>query len=130
MPHIFFGNKKTLSPVVGYLSKMPFRKYSLGLLNTVTSAQEKYLSSTRGSIELIQAVAGGGEFSNADHLRTLSEDQRERKESQDVAYKYRLKGLVRYIKDNDKSLLLRAKSTGAWMSIRGTTVSVTVLSAT
>ena len=79
---------------------------------------------------MIQAVMGRGEFSNADHLRTLSEEKRDGKESWDVVYEYRLKGLIRNLKGNDKRLLLRAKIKGAWLSVRGTTVSVTVLSAT
>ena len=48
LPCLFFRKTKTLSPVVGYLSTMPFNKVGLGLLNTMTSAQEKYLSSTQG----------------------------------------------------------------------------------
>ena len=73
LPCIFFGNTKTLSPIVGALSTMPVKKAGLGLLNPVTSEKEKYLSSQRGSAELIRAVTGGGAFSNADHLRTLGE---------------------------------------------------------
>ena len=60
LPRIFFGTSKTLSAVVGDLSTIPDRKSGLGLLNTVTSAQKKYLSSTRGIVELIRSVAGGG----------------------------------------------------------------------
>ena len=71
-----------------------------------------------------------GEFSNADHLRTLSEEQRDGKKSWDVAYKSRLKGLVSDLKGTDKRLILRTKSTGTCMSICATTVSGTVLSAT
>ena len=73
-PCLFFGKTITLSPVVGVLSKMPVRRAGLGLMNPVTSDQEKYLSSTRGSTNLIWAVTGGGGLSNADHLRTISED--------------------------------------------------------
>ena len=73
---------------------------------------------------------GGGSLSNADHLKTLSEEHRDRKKYRDVAKKYRLKGLVQDLKGTDKRLLLRAKSTGAWLSIRATTVSGTVLSTT
>ena len=72
----------------------------------------------------------GGGFSNSDHLRTLSEERRDGKEAQDVAYKYRLKGLVGNLKGNDKRLLLRAISTGAWLSVCGTAVSGTLLPAT
>ena len=64
---------KTLSPVVGNISTMPVKKARLGLLNPVSSEQDKYLSSLWGSEEMVQAVTGGGAFSNANHLRTLSE---------------------------------------------------------
>ena len=49
LPRIFYGKTKTLSPVVGALSKIPVKKSGLGLLNPVTSDQEKYLNSTQGS---------------------------------------------------------------------------------
>ena len=130
LPPLFFGNTKTLSSVVGALSTIPVKKYGLGILNPVTSAQENYLSFTQGSKELVRAVTGRGEFSNANHLRTLSEERRDKKKSRGVAYESRLKGLVRNLKVTDKPLILRTKSTGAWMSVRGTTVSGTVLSAT
>ena len=55
LPRLFFGKTKTLSHVVGDLSTTPVRKAVMGLLNPVTSAQEKYLSSTRGSAELVRA---------------------------------------------------------------------------
>ena len=45
-------------------------------------------------------------------------------------YDSRLKGLVIDIRGTDKGLLLRVKSIGVWLSVRGTTVSGTVLSAT
>ena len=56
---LFFGKMKTLSPIVGSISTMLVKKAGLGLLNTVTSAQEKYLSYQRGIAELFQAVTGG-----------------------------------------------------------------------
>ena len=37
LPRLFFGKKKTLSPIVGDLSTMLVKKYGLGLLNPVTS---------------------------------------------------------------------------------------------
>ena len=73
---------------------------------------------------------GGGSFSNSDHLRTLSEEQHNGKEERYIVYKSRLKGLVSYLKGTDKRLLLRSKHTCAWLSVRGTTVSGTVISAT
>ena len=60
LPRLFFGNTKTPSPSVEGLSTVLVSKAVLELLNPVTSGQEKYLSSTRGSAELIQAVTGGG----------------------------------------------------------------------
>ena len=33
LPRFFFGKTKTLSPIVGDLSTIPFKKYGLGLLN-------------------------------------------------------------------------------------------------
>ena len=46
LPFLFAVKTKTLSTVVGALSTMPVKKSGLGQLNPVTSAQEKYLSST------------------------------------------------------------------------------------
>ena len=84
----------------------------------------------RGRTELLWAVIGGGALSNADHLCTLSEERRDGKKDQDVVHKSILKGLVHNFKGTDKRLLLRAKSSGAWLSVRVTTVSGTVLSST
>ena len=95
LPRLFFGNMKTLSPVVGALSMMAVKKAVLRLLNPVTSAQDKYLRSTWGSSELVRAVIGGGAFPNANHLRTLSEKRRDGKKYRYVAYESRFNGLVR-----------------------------------
>ena len=121
---------KTLSPVVEALSTMSVKKSGLGLLNTVTPSQENYLSSTQGSTELVRYVMGGGGFSNADHLRILSEEQLDGKKARDITYESILKGLVINIQGTDKRLLLHAKIIGACLSVRGTTVFGTVLSAT
>ena len=86
LSRLFFGKTKTLSLIVGYLSTIPVKKSGLGLLNSVTSSQAKYLSYQQESAELFWAVTGGGEFSNADHLRTLSEERHDRKKARDVAY--------------------------------------------
>ena len=45
LPRLFFGNTKTLSPVIGALIKVLVSKAGLGFLNPVTSDQENYLSS-------------------------------------------------------------------------------------
>ena len=130
LPRLFFGKTKTLSPVVRALSTMPVKKARLGILNPLISAQDKYLISTRGRTELKRAVTGGGELFNAGHLHTLSEEQCDRKKDRNVAYNSWLKGLVSDLKGTDKRVLICAKTTGAWMSVRGNTVSGTVLSAT
>ena len=50
--------EKPLSPIVGDLITMPVKKIGLGLLNTVISATQKYLSFHQSSAELIQYVRG------------------------------------------------------------------------
>ena len=60
LPRLFFGMTKTLSPIVGTLSKILIKVAGIGLLNLVTSANNKYLRSQRGSVELITAVTGVG----------------------------------------------------------------------
>ena len=85
LPHLFLRKTKTLSLVVGALITMPVNKYGLVLLNPVASAQENYLSSQRGSAELVWAVPGGEAFSNSEHLRTLSEERHDGKEDQYTA---------------------------------------------
>ena len=94
----------------------------------MTSAQDKYLRPQRGSEELVWAVTGGESISSSAHLRTISEEIRDGKKDRDAAYESKLKVLVRYLKGTDKRLLLCAKSTGACLKVRGTTVSGTVLS--
>ena len=119
LPHLFFGKTKTLSPIVGALSTMPVKKSGLVLLG---SQQE--------GVELIQAVMGVGAFSNADQLETLGKERRDGKKYWEAAYETKLQDLVRDLKGTNRRLILRAKSTGAWLSVRGTTVSGTVLYAT
>ena len=109
---------------------MPVNMAGLGLHNPVISVKEKYLSSQRGRAEMIQALMGGGEFSNADHLRTLGEEGRGGQKDREVANKTKLKGLVRDLKGTNRRLILQAKVTGAWMSVCSTTFSGTVFSAT
>ena len=79
LPLIFFGKTKTLSPIVGALSTMLVKKFGLVLLNTMTSAHEKYLIYQQGRAEPVRYLTGGGAFSNADHLCTLSEERCDRK---------------------------------------------------
>ena len=130
LPHILFQKTKTLPPIVGALRMIPVKKSGLGVLNPVTSAQKKCLSSQRGSAELIQDVTGEGAFSNSNLLQTLVEEIRNRKKDWEAMYETKLKGLVCDLKGTNRRLILRAKITGDCMSVRVTTVSGTVLSAT
>ena len=82
------------------------------------------------SAELVRAVTWGGALSNADHLRMLGEERLDGKKDREAAYKTKLNGLVHNLKVTDWHLILRAKNTGAWLSIRGNTVSGAVLTAT
>ena len=119
---VFSSEKRIPYPLfVGALSAMPVRKSGLGILNKVTSAQYKYIRSTRGSAKMIQAVMGGEEFYNYYHLRTLSKKRSDGKKAPEVAYKSRLNILVSDIKGTDKRLLIHPKITGTWLSVHGTT---------
>ena len=75
-------------------------------------------------------MKGGGAFYNTDHLQNLSEERRDGNKDRESAYESKTKGLVSELKGTDKRLLLRAEIKGAWLSVRGNTVSVTVLYAT
>ena len=129
LPHIFFRKTKTLSPIIGNLSMMPLKMAGLGLLNLVPLDKKKYIISHWESAELISAMTGGGAFSNADQLRTLGEERRDGKKDREVAKETKLKGLVQDLRVTNRRLILRSKITGAFMSVRGTTVSGTLLSA-
>ena len=77
LPYIFFIKKKPLSLIVGAQITMMIEKYRLGIINSVTSEKERYLSFHQASTELIRDVTGGA-FSNNDHLLALREERRER----------------------------------------------------
>ena len=81
-------------------------------------------------MELIRAVNGRGVFSNANHLQSLLEEICDRQKDREVANKTKLQGLVQDLKGTKRRLIIRTESIGAWMSVRSTTVSGTVLSAT
>ena len=69
--HHLFGKSKYLSPIVGTLSMILFKKYGLGLLNPVTSENKEYLSLQCASTDMIRSMTGEGKFSNANHLLVL-----------------------------------------------------------
>ena len=45
LPRLFFGNTKSLPPIIGALSTIMVKKYGLVLMNPVTSSKEQYLGS-------------------------------------------------------------------------------------
>ena len=94
LPRLFFRKTKTLSPIVGTLSTVLIKMARLGLLNPVTLEKEKFPSSQKGSVELIRAMTGEGELSNADNLQTLRGEKRDRQKDRESTNKTKLKGLV------------------------------------
>ena len=128
---VFYSErKKFLSPIVGSLSTTLVKKAILELLNPVTSAKDKCLSSQQSSAKLIWAVTEGGKFSNADHLLVLREERREGQKNRYDANDAKIKVLVGYLIGINRRLILRAKNTGSCLNVRGTAVTVKVFSAT
>ena len=96
------------------------------LLNSVTSAKDKYQSSQKSSAEIIQAVTGGGELSNANHLLELREERGDGQKNRDDANDTKLKGLVGYLTGANWRIIPPSKKTGAWLNVRGTKITGTV----
>ena len=67
-------------------------KSRLGLYNPMTSEKYKYTSSLRTICEMIGAVTGEREFSTADYIREVKEEQWDRK-NWDVANDVKLWGI-------------------------------------
>ena len=112
LPCIFFGKTKYLFPIVVYLTTMPVKKSGLGLLNPVTSANDKYLSFQKASTKFIQDVMRGGAFSGANHLLVFREERRNGEKKRDDVNDSKLKGLVRDLDTTNWRLILRAKIIG------------------
>ena len=87
---------------------------------------EKYLSSQRGSVELVWAVTGGGVFSNVDHLQTLIEEIHDGNEERGATYETKIKGLVINLKGNDRRIIIYTKSKVAY-SFRYSTICYVIL---
>ena len=81
LPRLFFCKSKYIPPIVGTLSTIPVKRSGLDLPKPVISANERFLSSQRASMELILAVMGGNEFSTSDHLQAFKEENTEVKKS-------------------------------------------------
>ena len=129
LPRLLFGKQKTLPPIVGDLSTFPVKKYGLFLQNPVTPAAEKYTGSLHVSYKLIGAVMDERDFSTADHLWAVKQERWDRKKYQDDENDVKLGVIANDKGDFEKPLFLCNKHTGFWMSVRGTTVTGTVLPA-
>ena len=53
LPCLFFGESKSLTPLIGTLSTMPVKKDSLGFQNTVTSVNENFLRLRCARMDLV-----------------------------------------------------------------------------
>ena len=105
-------------------------KSGLGLQNTMTSIENKYNSLISEIYELIGAVTGKWEFSTTYHIWAVKGERQEGGKYLDIANDVKLQEIVSDQGDFNKRLFLRAKHTGAWLSIQVTMVSITVLGAT
>ena len=56
LPHIFFGKSKSLSPIVGNLSKILGKKDGLGLQHPVTSVNKLFPNLQRASMDLTRSM--------------------------------------------------------------------------
>ena len=117
LPRHFFGKSKSLSPIVGNISKMRVNKSGLGLLNIVTSTNEKESSSNRSSTELIQSMAAEGSFSNSNNLLALREERCNIRKKWDDVNDTKLKELFPDLDTSDHHLILRAKNTCTWLNV-------------
>ena len=108
---------------------MPVKKAGLGLLDPMTSVEEKDLTFWRTSTKLIRAVTSQGTLSISDHLIVLREEKRGGQKRRDDTNVSKLKELVNYLEAYYCRLIISAKKTGSWMNVRGIVVSGIVLAA-
>ena len=101
----------------------------MGLQNTVMSSDEKILGSQRASMELIRAMKGESGFSTTDILQAVKEEIRDGRKTRDDVNEAKVEVIVDTLDTFDHHQFLRAKQTGSYMNIQGTTVTGTVLSA-
>ena len=75
-------------------------------------------------------MTGEGVFSNGDQLLALREERLDGKKNWYDVNGTKIKEIVTNLNRTDHCLILRAKNIGAWMNVRGTTVTGTLLAAT
>ena len=107
-----------------------YPKTSNIVLIVVISANKKYLSFLHAICNIIGSVIGERAFSSAYHIIALREERSDGQKVQDDSNGAKLKGLAKDIKAIDNCLIIRAKNTVSWPTVRGTTVTGTVLAAT
>ena len=81
----------------------------------------------RAIIDFIRAVMGEGTFSNAIKFLVLREERRDGQKIWDNVNDAKLKGLVADLDGTSHCMIVRSRNTGAWLNVRGTTVTGTVL---
>ena len=113
-----------------FLWWMKFKKEGLGLQDLVISSNNKYLNSLCTSCKIIGSIKGERAFSTPDHLLTLREESSDGLKIRDDVNEAKLKVLAKVIESLDLYLIICAKNTGSWLTVRGTTVTSTVLAAT
>ena len=96
----------------------------------MTSAKDKYNSLLRAGNKLIVAVKGERIFPTANYIQTVKEERRYSKKDRDAANDARLQGIISNQGALERRILLHAKYTGPCISVWGTTVTGTVLTAT
>ena len=109
---------------------MLVKKSGLVLLNPIMSANKKCLSSKCASTELIHSVTGEDAFSNADNRLAPREEMCDGPKNWYDVNVTKLKVLARYLDSTDRYIIICAKSTGACLNARCTTVTGAVLAAT
>ena len=75
-------------------------------------------------------MTGGGAFSNSDHLLAIREERHGGQENRDGIKNAKLKEIVADLNSSNHFWILRAKNIGAFLNVRSTTVTGTVLGAT
>ena len=81
-------------------------------------------------MEMIWSVTGKGKFSTVYNLLALREESHDGQKSQDDANGAKIKGPVDDLESPDWRLIIFANNTCYWLSVQGTIVIFTVLSAT
>ena len=92
-------------------------------------SQWKFLGSQRTITELIRAVTGESEFSTANNLQVVKEENIEGKKACDGVNDSKQEVNVKYLPTLDCCLFLCAKQMGSCFTVQGTTVTGAVLSA-